>query len=86
MDDAVVNPQTSGTATSTPTTASPTATKYYRAQVAKTPSGGVDTGVAPAEPERPYALMAGGMALVMGSAGGGLLLRRRRAAHAGGAR
>jgi hypothetical protein len=73
------------TATVTPKSTGPTATKYYRAQVANTPSGGVDTGVAPDEERPPLGLMAGGMALVMGTAGGGLLLRRRRAEHAGGA-
>ncbi|WP_157548584.1 hypothetical protein [Nonomuraea candida] len=75
----------STTPSSTPTSTGPTATKYYRAQVARTPSGGVDTGVAPDEDEHPYGLMAGGMAVVIGSAGSGLLLRRRRAEHAGGA-
>lgn len=76
---------TSTSASSTPKSTGPTATRYYRAQVANTPSGGVETGVAPGEEQAPVGLMAGGMALVMGSAGGGLLLRRRRAAHAGGA-
>ncbi|WP_206068920.1 hypothetical protein [Nonomuraea composti] len=83
----VVTPTTTTTATTTvtPRSTGPTATKYYRAQVANTPSGGVETGVAPDEDRPPYSLMAGGMALVMGTAGGGLLLRRRRAEHAGGA-
>ncbi|MEV4171903.1 hypothetical protein [Nonomuraea sp. NPDC049709] len=80
----IVVPQVSGTTSSTPKSTGPTATRYYRAQVAKTPSGGVDTGEAPEGPERPYGLMAGGMVLLMGSAGGGLVLRRRKAAHAGG--
>ncbi|WP_433437280.1 hypothetical protein [Nonomuraea sp. CA-141351] len=65
----------------TPKTTGPTATKYYKAQVPKTPKGGVDSGEAPDRQTQPYGLMA---ALVMGGAGGGLLLRRRRAAHAGG--
>lgn len=81
----VVVPQGTSSTSSTPKSTGPTATKYYRAQVAKTPSGGVETGVAPDEDRHPYGLMAGGMAVVMGSAGGGLLARRRRAAHAGGA-
>ncbi|MGR6924155.1 hypothetical protein ACU635_58665 [[Actinomadura] parvosata] len=83
----VVTPTSTTTATTTvtPRSTGPTATKYYRAQVANTPSGGVETGVAPDEDRPPYSLMAGGMALVMGTAGGGLLLRRRRAEHAGGA-
>lgn len=81
-----VVPQASSSTSSSPTSTGPTATKYYRAQVAKTPSGGVETGVAPDEDDRPpYGLMATGMVVVAGSAGGGLLLRRRRAAHAGGA-
>ncbi|QFY06041.1 hypothetical protein GBF35_04545 [Nonomuraea phyllanthi] len=80
----VVRPTATATQTVTPRSTGPTATKYYRAQVPKTPSGGVDTGEAPEE-NQPHGLLTGGMALVMGSAGGGLLLRRRRAAHAGGA-
>ncbi|MFD0467803.1 hypothetical protein ACFQ0B_05435 [Nonomuraea thailandensis] len=50
----VVTPSGTATATATvtPKSTGPTATKYYRAQVANTPSGGVDTGVAPDE-ERP---------------------------------
>lgn len=77
----------SGTATATATattTVTPTATNY-RAQVAATPKGGVDTGEAP-EPRNAgsYGLIAGGSLLLMGSATGGLLLRRRRADHAGG--
>lgn len=83
----VVTPSGTATATATvtPRSTGPTATRYYRAQVANTPSGGVETGVAPDEDRPPFGLMASGMALVMGTAGGGLLLRRRRAAHAGGA-
>ncbi|MEV0227900.1 hypothetical protein [Nonomuraea sp. NPDC050786] len=79
----IVMPSATGTnsASATPKTTGPTATKYYKAQVAKTPKGGVDSGEAPDPETRPYGLMA---ALVMGGAGGGLLLRRRRAAHAGG--
>ncbi|MFF4198631.1 hypothetical protein [Nonomuraea sp. NPDC001831] len=82
----VVVPAVTGTSTSTatPTATGPTATAYVRAQVAKIPKGGVDTGEAPDEPDRPYGLMASGAMLLMGSAGGGLVLRRRRAAHAGG--
>lgn len=69
------------------TSASATATRYVKAQVAKTPKGGVDTGEAPEEAGRePYALMAGGSMLLLGSAaGGGMLLRRRRAEHTRGA-
>ncbi|MEV6040592.1 hypothetical protein AB0L65_56460 [Nonomuraea sp. NPDC052116] len=80
----IVVPSATGTssATATPKATGPTATKYYRAQVANTPKGGVDSGEAPDREDRPYGLMA---ALVIGGAGGGLLLRRRRAAHAGGA-
>ncbi|MEV4080039.1 hypothetical protein AB0J43_07080 [Nonomuraea fuscirosea] len=86
LTNVVVIPQASGTTSSTPKSTGPTATKYYKApQVAKTPSGGVETGVAPDGERHPYGLMAGGMALVMGTAGGGLLMRRRRAEHAGGA-
>ncbi|TYB52762.1 hypothetical protein FXF51_50785 [Nonomuraea sp. PA05] len=83
----VVTPTSTSTttATVTPKSTGPTATKYYRAQVANTPSGGVETGVAPDEEKPPFALLAGGMAFVMGTAGGGLLLRRRKAEHAGGA-
>ncbi|MEQ4714902.1 hypothetical protein [Nonomuraea sp. B19D2] len=78
----IVVPSATGTASATPKTTGPTATKYYKApQVARTPKGGVDTGEAPEREDRPYGLMA---ALVMSGAGGGLLLRRRRAAHAGG--
>ncbi|SDK99277.1 hypothetical protein SAMN05421874_11431 [Nonomuraea maritima] len=85
LGQVIVNPQVSTSASVTPTSASPTATKYYRAQVARTPRGGVDTGEAPEENEVPYGLMAVGMVVVMGTAGGGLLMRRRGAAHAGGA-
>ncbi|MEV1167043.1 hypothetical protein [Nonomuraea sp. NPDC049784] len=79
----VVLPSATGTSSgsATPKTTGPTATKYYKAQVPKTPKGGVDSGEAPDRQAQPYGLMA---ALVMGGAGGGLLLRRRRAAHAGG--
>ncbi|WP_162794647.1 hypothetical protein [Nonomuraea lactucae] len=75
-------PATTRTAT---VTATPTTTRS-KAQVAKTPKGGVDTGEAP-EPRSAgsYGLIAGGSLLLMGSATGGLLLRRRRATHAGGA-
>ncbi|MEV0826294.1 hypothetical protein [Nonomuraea rubra] len=83
----VVTPSGTATATATvtPKSTGPTATRYYRAQVANTPSGGVETGVAPDEDRPPFGLMASGITLVMGTAGGGLLLRRRKAAHAGGA-
>ncbi|MFC6539854.1 hypothetical protein ACFQES_24240 [Nonomuraea salmonea] len=84
-ENVIVVPQTSSSTTTSPKPTGPTATKYYRAQVAKTPSGGVETGVAPDENRPPYGLMATGMVVAMGSAGGGLLMRRRRAAHAGGA-
>ncbi|MEV4112335.1 hypothetical protein [Nonomuraea sp. NPDC049695] len=79
----IVMPSATGTSSgsATPKTTGPTATKYYKAQVAKTPKGGVDSGEAPDRETRPYGLMA---ALVMAGGGGGLLLRRRRAAHAGG--
>ncbi|MEU7838114.1 hypothetical protein [Nonomuraea sp. NPDC049129] len=71
-----------GTATPKPTT---TKTKYVKAQVAKTPKGGVDSGEAPEPPGGgSYGLIAGGSMLLMGSATGGLLLRRRKAEHAGG--
>ncbi|MFI6539052.1 hypothetical protein ACIBHY_41810 [Nonomuraea sp. NPDC050547] len=77
-------------AVKTPTTrasASPTTTRFIKAQVVKTPKGGVDTGEAPAEATGgPYGLIAGGSALLLVSATGGLLVRRRRAAHAGGAK
>ncbi|MFG1962203.1 hypothetical protein [Nonomuraea sp. NPDC049028] len=70
------------TATPKPTT---TKTKYVKAQVAKTPKGGVDSGEAPEPPGGgSYGLIAGGSMLLMGSATGGLLLRRRKAEHAGG--
>ncbi|MET7459347.1 hypothetical protein [Nonomuraea sp. NPDC005501] len=75
------------TATVTPTRSpKPTTTKYVKAQVAKTPKGGVDTGEAPEPASSSYGLIAGGSLLLMGSATGGLLLRRRQAAHAGGER
>lgn len=78
-----------GTSTTTPTTstsATPTVTKYVRPQVVKTPKGGVNTGEAPDPPmdSGAYTLIAGGSAMIMGSAAGGLVLWRRRAAHAGG--
>ncbi|MEV0197309.1 hypothetical protein [Nonomuraea sp. NPDC050691] len=75
------------TATVTPTRSpKATTTKYVKAQVAKTPKGGVDTGEAPEPASSSYGLIAGGSLLLMGSATGGLLLRRRQAAHAGGGR
>ncbi|MFI9559843.1 hypothetical protein [Nonomuraea endophytica] len=65
--------------------ATPTTTRFIKAQVVKTPKGGVDTGEAPAEATGgPYGLIAGGSALLLVSATGGLLVRRRRAEHAGG--
>ncbi|MGI5284261.1 hypothetical protein ACQEVF_13075 [Nonomuraea polychroma] len=84
MGHVVVLPQASSSNSATPKTTGPTATKYYKPQVAKTPKGGVDSGEAPDGDGRPYGLMASGVALVMGSAGSGLLLRRRRAGYAGG--
>ncbi|MEU4227403.1 hypothetical protein AB0F17_24170 [Nonomuraea sp. NPDC026600] len=69
------------TATPKPTT---TKTKYVKAQVAKTPKGGVDSGEAPEPGRGSYGLIAGGSMLLMGSLTGGLLLRRRKAGHAGG--
>jgi hypothetical protein len=70
------------TTSATPTaSASPTATK---AQVVKTPKGGVDTGEAPEPGAGSYGLIAGGSLMLAGSVTGGLLLRRRRAEHAGG--
>ncbi|MFI6602711.1 hypothetical protein ACIBHX_41205 [Nonomuraea sp. NPDC050536] len=83
MGQVIVLPRATGTKTVT-ATASPTSTKYVKAQVAKTPKGGVETGEAPEQGRQPYALIAGGSVLLMGSATGGLLLRRRRAEHAGG--
>ncbi|TMR95653.1 hypothetical protein [Nonomuraea basaltis] len=80
----IVVPQASNSSSATPKTTGPTATKYYKPQVAKTPKGGVDSGEAPDGGDQPYGLMASGMALTVGSVGSGLLLRRRRAAHAGG--
>ncbi|TMR23204.1 hypothetical protein ETD86_08850 [Nonomuraea turkmeniaca] len=72
--------------TSTTTSVKPTATKYVRPQVAKTPKGGVETGEAPDPPmdTGAYGLIASGSVMIMGSAAGGLLFWRRRAAHAGG--
>ncbi|WP_327087756.1 hypothetical protein OIE66_36380 [Nonomuraea sp. NBC_01738] len=82
-----VVPGTVSTATtSTRASAGPTATRYVKAQVQKTPKGGVETGQAPDPGRQPYGLVAGGAVLLMGSAAGGLLVRRRRAAHAGGAK
>lgn len=79
----VVVPGSTTTATAT-TTAGPTATNY-KAQVAATPTGGVDTGEAPeSETTGAFGFMAGGTLLLMGSLTGGLLMRRRRAEHAGG--
>lgn len=88
MGHVIVVPPATGTSSSTPSssakpTATATATKYVKAQVAKTPKGGVDSGEAPDEP-RPYGLMASGAVVLMGSATSGLLMRRRRAEHAGG--
>ncbi|GAA2309180.1 hypothetical protein GCM10010149_69170 [Nonomuraea roseoviolacea subsp. roseoviolacea] len=75
------------TATVTPTRSpKATTTRYVKAQVAKTPKGGVDTGEAPEPASSSYGLIAGGSLLLMGSATGGLLLRRRQAVHAGGGR
>ncbi|MEV0349254.1 hypothetical protein AB0H88_26050 [Nonomuraea sp. NPDC050680] len=78
-----------GTVRTSPSTATPkpttTKTTYVKAQVAKTPKGGVDSGEAPEPPGGgSYGLIAGGSMLLMGSATGGLLLRRRKAEHAGG--
>ncbi|MGN9846256.1 hypothetical protein ACTMTI_49900 [Nonomuraea sp. H19] len=84
MGHVVVVPSASSSSSAKPKTTGPTATKYYKPQVAKTPQGGVDTGEAPESADPPYGLLASGMAMAMGSAGSGLLLRRRRAAHAGG--
>ncbi|MEO3891097.1 hypothetical protein [Nonomuraea sp. B5E05] len=87
-DHVAVVPTGSSSSSSTPkSSSSPTATRYYRAQVPKTPKGGVDSGEAPATAEGPpLGLMTSGAVLMAGSVGGGVLLRRRRAAHAGGAR
>lgn len=80
-----VSPRPTRTTTVTATPKS-TRTTYVKAQVAKTPKGGVDTGEAPETGGAgSYGLIAGGSMLLMGSATGGLLLRRRRATHAGGA-
>jgi LPXTG-motif cell wall-anchored protein len=86
-DHVAVVPTVSPSSSSTPkSSSSPTATRYYRAQVPKTPKGGVDSGEAPATGEEPtLGLMTSGAVLMVGSVGGGLLLRRRRAAHVGGA-
>lgn len=80
-----VVPGTVSTA-STRASASPTKTTYVKAQVLKTPKGGVETGEAPEAGRQPYGLIAGGSVLLLGSAAGGLLVRRRRAVHAGGAK
>ncbi|MEO3799244.1 hypothetical protein [Nonomuraea sp. B1E8] len=87
-DHVAVVPTGSSSSSSTPkSSSSPTATRYYRAQVPKTPKGGVDSGEAPATAEGPpLGLMTSGAVLMAGSVGGGVLLRRRRAAHAGGTR
>ncbi|WP_090946885.1 hypothetical protein [Nonomuraea jiangxiensis] len=73
-----------GSTSATPRTTGPTATKYARAQVARTPQGGVDTGEAPDPVGPPFGLVAGGAVLLMGSVGGGLMLRRRAGEHVGG--
>ncbi|TDC01089.1 hypothetical protein E1267_32915 [Nonomuraea longispora] len=84
-DHVAVVPTGSSSGSSTPKSSKPTATRYVRAQVPKTPKGGVDSGEAPIAGEGPpLGLMTSGAVLVVGSVGGGLLLRRRRAAHAGG--
>ncbi|TDD17637.1 hypothetical protein [Nonomuraea diastatica] len=87
-DHVAVVPTGSSSSSSTPkSSSSPTATRYYRAQVPKTPKGGVDSGEAPVTGEGPpLGLMTSGAVLMAGSVGGGVLLRRRRAVHAGGAR
>ncbi|WP_101785526.1 LPXTG cell wall anchor domain-containing protein [Nonomuraea indica] len=84
---AVVSTSPRPTRTTTVTaTPKPTTTRFVKAQVLKTPKGGVDTGEAPETGGAgSYGLIAGGSVLLMGSATGGLLLRRRRATHAGGA-
>ncbi|MFE3447780.1 hypothetical protein ACFXJ8_02500 [Nonomuraea sp. NPDC059194] len=82
----IVNGNTTTTTTATPTakpSTGPTATNYVAAQVKKTPFGGVPSGEAPEPSRQPYALMAGGSVLLLGSVAGGLVMRRRRAAHAG---
>lgn len=84
--DRLVSVHANTTTTATPTartSTGPTATNYVAAQVKKTPSGGVPSGEAPEPSRQPYALMAGGSVLLLGSAAGGLAMRRRRAAHAG---
>ncbi|NBE94607.1 hypothetical protein FE391_16455 [Nonomuraea sp. KC401] len=84
-DHVAVVPTGSSSGSSTPKSSKPTATRYVRAQVPKTPKGGVDSGEAPIAGEGPpLGLVTSGAVLVVGSVGGGLLLRRRRAAHAGG--
>ncbi|MEU0566752.1 hypothetical protein ABZ297_15365 [Nonomuraea sp. NPDC005983] len=80
----VVATSTSTVTATAKASSGPTSTKYVKAQVAKTPKGGVDTGEAAEAGSGSYGLIAGGSVLLMGSATGGLLLRRRRAAHAGG--
>ncbi|MGW5688145.1 hypothetical protein [Nonomuraea sp. NPDC003754] len=84
--DRLVSVHGTTTVTATPTvktSTGPTATNYVAAQVKKTPFGGVPSGEAPEPSRQPYALMAGGTVLLLGSAAGGLAMRRRRAAHAG---
>ncbi|TDE46273.1 hypothetical protein E1295_23615 [Nonomuraea mesophila] len=84
-DHVAVVPTGSSSGSSTPKSSKPTATRYVRAQVPKTPKGGVDSGEAPVAPGGPpLGLMTSGAVLMVGSVGGGLLLRRRRAAHVGG--
>ncbi|MFG1941648.1 hypothetical protein [Nonomuraea sp. NPDC048826] len=78
----VVVPGSTSTATVT-TSVNPTVTNY-KAQVASTPKGGVDTGEAPEGAAGSPGLLLGGSLLLMGSVTGGLLMRRRRAEHAGG--
>ncbi|MEU6720937.1 hypothetical protein ABZ897_56590 [Nonomuraea sp. NPDC046802] len=83
--DGLVSVVPRGSSTPTTRSATPTATKYVRAQVAKIPKGGVETGEAP-DPSNAgaFGLILSGSVMIAGSAAGGLLLWRRRAAHAGG--
>ncbi|MEV0581503.1 hypothetical protein [Nonomuraea sp. NPDC050310] len=69
------------TTTTTPTpTPKPTKTTYVKAQVLKTPKGGVASGEAPDPGSEPYYLLLGGSVLLVGSTAGGLMMRRRRVA------
>ncbi|MFI6811740.1 hypothetical protein ACIBG7_04990 [Nonomuraea sp. NPDC050328] len=69
------------TTTTTPTpTPTPTKTTYVKAQVLKTPKGGVASGEAPDPGSEPYYLLLGGSVLLVGSTAGGLMMRRRRVA------